>query len=213
MLQHIGAQNVLYPMPVTLIGTMVHGRPNFINIAHVGIFNAATPHRISLGMAKVHYSNIGIREHKTFSVNLPSEDMVTVADYVGLVSGKSVDKAKLFDCFFGQLETAPIIRTCPLAMECRLVDTVDSPTHDIFVGEVVATYADPAVMTDGRVDFAKVKPLLFDMPSRRYWSLGAPVAKAWSEGKKLKDQSEQPGFALATATAAAGDQGGQSDPE
>jgi flavin reductase (DIM6/NTAB) family NADH-FMN oxidoreductase RutF len=112
--------------------------------------------------------------------------MVTVADYVGLVSGKHADKSGLFECFFGKLGTAPLIKTCPVAMECRLIETVDSPTHDVFVGEIVATYADPGVLTDGHIDFAKVRPLLFDMPTRRYWSLGQPLAKAWHEGKKLK---------------------------
>jgi flavin reductase (DIM6/NTAB) family NADH-FMN oxidoreductase RutF len=186
MLEKIGRQNALYPMPVTLVGTVVEGRVNFINIAHVGIFNAAAPHRISLGMAKAHFSNKGIRENRTFSVNLPSQDMVTVADYCGLFSGKSEDKSKLFEIFFGELQTAPLIKSCPVAMECRLVETVDTRTHDVFVGEIVATYADPAVLTDGKVDLAKVRPLLFDMASCQYWSLGPPVADCWSEGKKLK---------------------------
>lgn len=184
MLEKIGNQNALYPMPVTLVGTVVEGRVNFINIAHVGIFNAAAPHVISLGMSKAHFSNRGIREHRTFSVNLPSQDMVTVADYVGLVSGKAKDKSKLFETFSGELKNAPLIKNCPVAMECRLVDTVDVRTHDVFVGEVVATWADPAVLTDGMIDLAKVRPLLFDMASCEYWSLGAPIATCWKEGKK-----------------------------
>lgn len=81
MLQKISVQNVLYPMPVTLIGALVHGRIDFINIAHVGILNAAAPHLISLGMGKRHYTNQGIHENRTFSVNLPSQAMVVEADY------------------------------------------------------------------------------------------------------------------------------------
>lgn len=186
MLEKIGRQNALYPMPVTLVGTVVDGRVNFINIAHVGIFNAASPHRISLGMNKAHHSNRGIREHRTFSVNLPSRAMVEVADFVGLVSGKSEDKSQLFETFFGELGTAPLIKACPVAMECRLVETVDTATHDVFVGEIVATYADPKVLTAGHVDLAKVQPLLFDMASREYWSLGEPIAKCWSVGKRYR---------------------------
>ena len=184
MLEKIGRQNALYPMPVTLIGTVVEGRVNFINIAHVGILNAAAPHRISLGMSKSHYSNRGIREHRAFSVNLPSQQMVEAADYVGLVSGKAADKSKVFETFFGEVENAPLIKDCPVAMECRLVETLDTPTYEVFVGEVVATWADPAVLTEGRVDLAKVQPLLFDMASREYWSLGKPVARCWQVGKK-----------------------------
>jgi flavin reductase (DIM6/NTAB) family NADH-FMN oxidoreductase RutF len=186
MLEKIGHQNALYPMPVTLIGTVVEGRTNFINIAHVGIFNAAAPHRISLGMAKGHFSNRGIREHRTFSVNLPSQDMVVVADYVGLVSGKAKDKSHLFETFTGELENAPMIKGCPVAMECRLVGTVDTKSHDVFVGEIAATWADPKVLTDGKIDLAKVRPLLFDMTSCKYWTIGEPIAKCWSEGKKYQ---------------------------
>jgi flavin reductase (DIM6/NTAB) family NADH-FMN oxidoreductase RutF len=186
MLEKLGRQNALYPMPVTLVGTLVEGKVNFLNIAHVGIFNAAAPHRISLGMGKGHYSNRGIREQKTFSVNLPSQDMVVAADWVGLVSGKSKDKSQVFETFFGELATAPLIKSCPVAMECRLVQTVDTPTHDVFVGEIAATWADPAVLTEGKIDLAKVRPLLFDMASCEYWTLGEPIAQCWHEGKKFQ---------------------------
>jgi flavin reductase (DIM6/NTAB) family NADH-FMN oxidoreductase RutF len=192
MLQKIGQQNVLYPMPVTLIGTVVDGRVNFINIAHVGILNSAPPHLISLGMAKAHYTNQGIRAHKTFSVNLPSQAMVMEADYIGLVSGKQTDKSMVFETFFGELQTAPLIKQCPVAMECRLREVVDTPTHDVFIGEVVATYANPDVLTNGKVDLAKVQPLLFDMSSRQYWTLGPAVARCWEVGKKLKPQGKAP---------------------
>jgi flavin reductase (DIM6/NTAB) family NADH-FMN oxidoreductase RutF len=173
-------------MPVTLVGALVDSRVNFLNIAHVGILNSAAPHLISLGMSKSHYTNQGIRENKTFSVNLPSQAMVVEADYVGLVSGRQVDKSGVFETFFGELQTAPLIRNCPLAMECRLREVVDTPAHDVFIGEVVATYADPAVLTNGKVDLAKVQPLLFDMSRREYWTLGQPIAKCWEVGKKLK---------------------------
>jgi flavin reductase (DIM6/NTAB) family NADH-FMN oxidoreductase RutF len=182
----IGSQNVLYPMPVTLVGTLVKGRVNFCNIAHVGILNAASPHLISLGMNKTHYTNQGIKEHRTFSVNLPSEEMVVEADYAGLVSGKNSDKSALFEVFYGELSSAPMIKNCSLSMECKLYDIVDTPTHEVFIGEIVGTYAETGVLRDGKVDLARVRPLLFDMSFREYWSLGKPVAKCWDVGKELK---------------------------
>lgn len=186
MLQRIGHQNVLYPMPVVLVGAMVNGKANFINIAHVGILNAQAPHLISLGMSKTHYTNAGIRENKTFGVNIPTEAMVVETDYIGLVSGRDVDKSGVFEVFFGELHTAPLIKKCSLAMECRLYSVVDTPSHDVFVGEIVATYADPAVLVNGKVDLARVKPLLFDMSSRKYWTLGPAIADCWRVGKQLR---------------------------
>jgi flavin reductase (DIM6/NTAB) family NADH-FMN oxidoreductase RutF len=89
--------NVLYPTPTVLVGAMVDGKPNFITIAHIGIVNHARPYLISLSMAKVHYTNPGIRKNKAFSVNIPSENLVVETDYAGLVSGKKTDKSDLFD--------------------------------------------------------------------------------------------------------------------
>lgn len=181
----LGANNCLYPMPTTLVGANVNGKPNYITIAHVGIMD---PGSISLGMAKIHYTNAGIKENGTFSVNIPSVEMVKETDYCGLVSGKNVDKSQLFESFYGELETAPMIKVCPINMECRLIQTVDFPKHDIFVAEIVETYCDERYMTDGTVDLSKVRPILFVMNDRSYWKLGERFAKAWNIGKELKSR-------------------------
>ena len=152
MKKKLGALNGLYPVPTTLVGATVNGKPNFITIAHVGIMTYQPPICISLSMAKVHYTNAGIRKNETFSVNLPSEALVRETDYCGLVSGKNTDKEALFNVFYGQLETAPMIESCLLNMECRLYQTVDFITHDIFIGEVVETYADETILTGGAID-------------------------------------------------------------
>lgn len=188
MKQKIGDQNVMYPMPVTVIGTLVDGRVNFINIAHVGILNANAPHLISLGMNKVHFSNAGIKANKTFSVNMLASRQMVEADYVGMVSGRQVDKSGVFQAVYGELKTAPMIADAPLSMECRLVDIYDLQTHEILIGEVVNTYAEESVLTQGKVDLAKVDPLLFDMSSVQYWTIGKAIGKCWSEGKKHKAQ-------------------------
>jgi flavin reductase (DIM6/NTAB) family NADH-FMN oxidoreductase RutF len=180
----IGARNCLYPMPTTLVGALVEGKPNYITIAHVGIMD---PGSVSLGMNKTHFTNVGIRTNGTFSVNVPSVKMVEETDYCGLVSGKNLDKAGLFKTFFGKLRTAPMIEECPINMECRLTRTIDFPSHDIFIGEVIETYCDEGVLT-GIVDLAKVDPILFAMNDRSYWKLGGRFAKAWSIGNKLKDR-------------------------
>ena len=181
----LGAKNCLYPLPTTLVGANVDGKPNYIAIAHVGVMAHGS---VSLSMNKRHYTNAGIKANGTFSVNIPSVQMVQETDYCGLVSGKDVDKAARFETFYGILETAPMIRACPINMECRLIQTVDFPTHDVFVGEVVETHCDEACLVDGVVDFARVQPILFVMNDRSYWTLGERFARAWDAGKALKDQ-------------------------
>jgi flavin reductase (DIM6/NTAB) family NADH-FMN oxidoreductase RutF len=183
MKRKLGAKNCLYPMPTTLVGAMVEGKPTFITIAHVGIMDLGS---VSLGMNKMHYTNAGIKESGTFSVNIPTVEMVKEADYCGLVSGKNVDKAALFEVFYGNLKTAPMIEECPINMECRLVQTVDFPRHDIFIGEIVEAYCEERCLTEGIVDFSKVQPILFAMNDKSYWKLGERLARAWHVGKGFK---------------------------
>lgn len=179
----LGARNCLYPMPTTLVGANVEGKPAFITIAHVGILDYTT---ISLGMNKAHYTNAGIRENGAFSVNIPSQDMLKVTDYCGLVTGRKVDKGALFTIFYGSLGTAPMIQECPVNMECRLLQVLDRPNHDVFIGEIVEAHCDEAVITGGVVDFAKVRPFLFVMNDKSYWRLGERLARAWSVGKDYR---------------------------
>ncbi len=185
-MQPIGPVNALYPMPTTLVGATVNDKPNFLAVAHVGILNHGTPQYLSIGLAKAHYTNAGIEENRTFSICLPSEDLMVETDYCGIKSGKKVDKSTIFDLFYGELETAPMITQCPVNMELKLHDVLDFNTHDIFIGELVQTYAEENVLKEGKIDIAKVRPLLFDMASIQYWSLGAPAGKCWNAGKALK---------------------------
>jgi flavin reductase (DIM6/NTAB) family NADH-FMN oxidoreductase RutF len=181
----IGVVNALYPTPTTLVGALVNGKPNFITIAHVGIADFT---RITFGINKAHYTNAGIREHRAFSVCIPSEDLMVKTDYCGIMTGKNTDKASLFEVFYGKLKTAPMIRECLVCMECTLYKTVDFPEHDLFVGEIQETHVQESVLTDGRVDVSKLKPLLFDMASKKYWSLGRELGKCWNVGKQLKGE-------------------------
>ncbi len=175
----------MYPLPTTLVGAMVNEKPNYVTLAHVGIMD---PSSVSLGMSKVHYTNAGIKEKGTFSINMPSVRMVKETDYCGLVSGKKMDKARLFKTFFGKLGTAPMIEECPVNMECKLVKTVDLISHDIFIGKVVATYCGQDIVIEGAVDLRKSQPILFSMLDRSYWTLGEKLASAWNIGNSLKNK-------------------------
>jgi flavin reductase (DIM6/NTAB) family NADH-FMN oxidoreductase RutF len=185
----IGPENALYPSLTTIVGAMVDGKPNWITIAHVGIMNHASgdvPQYLSIGLNKSHYTNQGIREHKEFSINIPSQKMLELTDYVGLVSGVNVDKSNLFTVTKGSLEYAPMIADCPVSMECKLAQTVTLGHHEVFIGEVVDTWVHEECLSDGKPDLALINPLLFDFMKVDYWSLGDRTGKPWRDGKALK---------------------------
>lgn len=177
--------NFFIPMPVVLVGAQVGGRANFMPVGWCSRANANPP-MISCGIAKMHFTPKGILETKTFSVNIPSCSLLEKVDYCGLVSGTDVDKSKVFDVFYGSLGTAPMIRECPVTLECMLVHAVELPTNMVFIGEITGAYADAAVIKTGKPDFRVIDPLLLTMPDNQYWNLGSAAGKAWSAGKKLK---------------------------
>ncbi len=175
----------MYPMPVTLLGVNVGGRPNFMTLGWVSRVNANPP-MIGCGVGKHHYTNKGILENKTFSINIPSVEMMEKTDYCGLVSGKSTDKSGLFDIFYGDLKSAPMISECPLSIECRLVNTVENPTNNFYIGEIIASYTEEKYLADGHPDIKLINPLLLTMPDNRYWDVGSCTGAAWKAGKNLK---------------------------
>ncbi len=144
------------------------------------------PQYLSISSHLSHHTNIGIRDNEEFSINIPSQAMLQLTDYSGLVTGEKVDKSNLFPVERGSLNHAPLIATCPVSMELKLHQTVQLGTHEVFIGEVINTYIDEACLTDGKPDLAKIDPLLFDFMMIDYWSLGKRTGKPWRDGKVLK---------------------------
>jgi flavin reductase (DIM6/NTAB) family NADH-FMN oxidoreductase RutF len=175
----------LYPMPVVLVGAEIEGKPNFMPIAWVSIVEHKPP-MISISANQSHYTNKGIKENHTFSINAVSEEMVIIADYCGLKSGKDTDKSTIFEVFYGELKKTPMIKHSPLNLECEVRQTIDTKAgHDIFIGEVIASYAKEEILTKGIPDVSKLKPLIFSMNDNNYWKLGPHIGRAWSIGNNF----------------------------
>ena len=82
--------------------------------------------------------------------------------------------------FAGQY--APLIDELPMALECK----VKIYENGILIGEIVNVCADESVITDGKIDTKKLKPITFDPCNNTYIGLGEVVGKAFSDGMKLK---------------------------
>jgi len=177
-------------MPVTLLGTKIDDKVNFMTLAWVTRVNANPP-LFAVAVSKIHHSNNGIRENQSFNINFPSENMVIETDYCGLVSGRNTNKSDIFKVFYGELETTPMIMECPLTIECRLFDVLELPTNDLFIGEVVASYTEEQYLTDNNLDIKKIKPLLLIMPDNNYWKVGEHAGNAWEDGKDFNNDPLQ----------------------
>ena len=157
----IGSKVPVYPMPVMMVGTHVENKANFLTVVWFTMVNFKPP-TIAIVLNKGHYTNKGIYEKKTFSINIPSTELLEATDYCSVVSGFDHDKSKIFHVFYGELEDAPMIQECPLTAECRVIQTMQFAMHEVFVGEIVTTYADNDILTHEHPDLAKLKPIISD---------------------------------------------------
>jgi flavin reductase (DIM6/NTAB) family NADH-FMN oxidoreductase RutF len=176
----------IYPMAMVLVGAMVENSPNFMAVAWAVRANYNPP-MIAVALGKTHYTNEGIHQQKTFSVNVPGTELIKKVSYCGLVSGRKTDKSQLFGIFYGELLTAPMVRECPLCMECKLVQAVDLPSNTLFIGQIVGAYTEERFLTEGKPDILKINPFTLTMPDNHYWSVGQNLGKAWMIGKNLTE--------------------------
>ena len=166
--------NFLSPLPIILVGVLVKGRPNFLVIGYSCPFDFAK--FIFFSLYKKRYTRIGIHENKTFSVNIPSQDLLSETKICGSKSGRDFDKSTLFDIFYGELKTAPMISQCPINIECELTETVDHDVNEGIIGRVVKSYVDSNCVTDGKLDMRKVNPIIWAIgKDNHYYELGARI--------------------------------------
>jgi flavin reductase (DIM6/NTAB) family NADH-FMN oxidoreductase RutF len=185
----LGTVPLVYPIPIILAGARVQGRPNYATLGDCGIMGINPP-LVYVSLGRNHYTTQGILENGTFSVNIPSTDLLAVTDYCGIVSGREVDKSSLFETFYGELGTAPMIRECPVNLECRVIREFSIQHRRIFVGEVVQTHVDEAlVIEEGErrtiADMTQLDPIIYALDNR-YYRIGEPIGLGYSEGKALQ---------------------------
>lgn len=179
--KNIGNKLALYPTPVTVVGAEVNGKVNWLLVAHVGIIGHD---RILVSMSNRHYTNQGIKESKKLSVNMVDRAMLPKADYVGSVSGANTDKSHAFQYHWGENGT-PVIDESPLTMECDVVDIYESEGFDNFICSIANTYAAPEVLdSKGKLDYTKLKPVLFEFPTYSYIAAGEVIGKCLNLDKE-----------------------------
>jgi flavin reductase (DIM6/NTAB) family NADH-FMN oxidoreductase RutF len=177
----ISSNAFLYPFPVTLVGTMVGAKPSFMAVSWITRANYQPP-LVVCCLGKMHATIQGIEENKCFSVCIPSVKLVKKTDYCGVVSASRHDKSDVFEIFYGELKKAPMAVECPLCMECELVKSVPLTSNILYIGEIKGAYSEEKYLTAGAPDIEKIKPFVLSMPDNRYWEIGKPVGKAWSDG-------------------------------
>jgi flavin reductase (DIM6/NTAB) family NADH-FMN oxidoreductase RutF len=165
----------LYPLPAVLVGAMVNDKPNFLVIGYVCPF--AFGRFVFFSIYRKRYTFNGIKENRSFSVNVPAESLLKEMYICGSKSGRDYDKSSLFDVFYGDLKTAPMIKECPINIECKVSEIITREEGEGVIGRVIKSYISQECLTDGALDITKVKPLLWSQGAGEslYYSLGHPL--------------------------------------
>jgi flavin reductase (DIM6/NTAB) family NADH-FMN oxidoreductase RutF len=185
----LGKLPYVYPIPITLVGANVHGKPNFEIIGDMGVMGI-NPALVIISSHCDHYTNIGILENNTFSINFPTTAMLTKTDTCGVVSGHDVDKSALFEIYYGESGTAPMIAECPVSLECQVIQEFSIQHRQMFVGEVVQCFASEEFVNekDGQkqlADLTQLDPILYALDNR-YYRVGGVIGAGYHEAEKMK---------------------------
>ena len=185
MRKNFGAKPILYPQPVFIIATWNEdGTANAMNAAWGGISES---NEITMCIGDNHRTTRNVLARGAFTVSMGTADTVRECDYLGVISDDETPD-KLTRCGFTAVPSdfvdAPVIQQLPMAVECRLRHY--DPETCRMVGEIVNVCADESVLTDGKIDPAKLRPITFDGANGTYHVLGEKVGSAFSDGFQLK---------------------------
>lgn len=167
------AGNMLYPLPAVMVSVAdKEGNHNIITIAWAGTI-CTNPPMISISVRPERYSYHMIEETGDFVVNLTTEELAYATDYCGVKSGREVDKFKELHLTAEKADhvQAPLIKECPVNIECKVVKKEELGSHHMFLAEVKAVHVDEAFMDEkNRFALEKTNPIVY--VHGEYYSLG-----------------------------------------
>lgn len=134
------------------------GRDNALVIAYACNCSFAPP-MIMVGITPSRFSHHMIKENGNFVVHLLDKSQTELYRVCGSLSGKDSDKLKDNNIKIkdGLKVNAGIIQGCPVAIECKVVDSIMTGSHEMFVGEVMYVHAiKGSLKNNGMVDINKL---------------------------------------------------------
>ena len=163
MPKHVIEPNTtLYPVAIVLITAGGH-TPNVMTCNRITSCSAEPP-RLAISVRPVRYTHALIRQTREFVVNIPWPEQLTLADYVGVVTGRKEDKIAVAGLKLSpalRVKT-PLLADCPVNIECAVEQEIDLDSHTLFIGLVQAVHMEEALLdAQGDVDIAKARGLVY----------------------------------------------------
>ncbi len=155
-------KSCLQPLPKVLVSCRgLNGEENVLAVAYCGNCSYDPP-MVMVGIVPSRYSYQLIKESKCFVVNLVDENYKEVFDYMGSRSKRDGDKISAMDVKLqdGKMVNAPILTDCPVNIECTVVDSIVTGSHEMFIGKIEYVHADTNITDeDGNINFSEINYL------------------------------------------------------
>lgn len=185
MKKDLGSHAYLFPMPVLIIST--YNDDNTYDAMNAAWGSICDHNKVALYLGEDHRTFKNIEKRKAFCVAFGVDGHVAQCDFVGLVSANN-DSNKMAKSGFSMSASAnvdaPVINELPVCLECNL-ESIDYESGCV-VGDIVNVLADDAVLTDGKIDMNKFKPIAYNSADHGYYVLGGRVGNAFHDGLSLK---------------------------
>ena len=194
---------ILNPVPVVMVTSRgKDGKDNVFTVGWVGTV-CTKPPMLSISVRPERLSHKYISETMEFTVNMPTSKLTKAVDYVGVRSGKTVDKIKEmnFTMKEGTNVSSPYINECPVSIECKVKTVLQLGTHDCFIAEVVGSHVNKNLFDEkGKIHLEKADLIsychgeYFKMDTNPLGSFGYSVAKKKKalQSKSVKAKKDTP---------------------
>ncbi|MBN2259922.1 MAG: flavin reductase family protein [Clostridiales bacterium] len=175
---HFKPGTMIYPVPAVMV-TCGDNQENFniITIAWTGTVSTDPP-MTYVSIRKSRHSHEIIKNSREFVINLTTENTLKATDFSGVKSGRDINKFSSTGLtpIKGQIVSAPLIKECPVNIECKVKQIIELGSHDMFLAEVVAVNVDPVYMDENnKFHLEKSKPIAYSHGT--YYSLGKALGK------------------------------------
>lgn len=156
-------KGALQPAPKVLVSCRsLAGEDNVLAVGYCGNCSYAPP-MVMVGIVPTRYSYHMIKESGCFVVNIPDKSYQETFDYLGKYSKRDCDKLKNRNVRLeeGKIVKAPILADCPVNIECSVVNSIMTGSHEMFIGKVEYVHADDKLVdVEGNIDFSRIDFIL-----------------------------------------------------
>lgn len=169
------ALRLLHPMHTVLVTCIGRtGKPNIITLAWA-MPTSIDPPLAAISISPKRHSHSLIEQTGQFTINIPTMNMVGAALFCGRRSGRDCDKFEetRLTPWPSRMIKPPTIKECPANLECRLQSQFTTGDHTIFVGEIIAAYANKESFRE-IYDLRKAK-MIFHLGGNKFATLSPRI--------------------------------------